>query len=148
MKILILSDSHERKIKLDLSKYDYILHAGDYGYSKDLLDEYNVIYVRGNCDFYGEKDKIIIIDDKRVFLTHGDLYKVKYQMLNLSLKAKEVKAKLCIYGHTHYQDIEINDDIIFLNPGAYNNGSYVEIIDGTFKFYKEDKLIKEVKDIF
>ena len=143
MKILILSDSHEKKITLDLSKYDYVFHAGDYGKSKDLLDEDNAIYVMGNCDFYGDKEKILTILDKTIYLTHGDLYRVKYQLTSLYLKAKEVDARLCIFGHTHEQYYSEENNIIFLNPGAYNRGAFVEIIDDEIRFYQNEKLIKK-----
>ena len=57
MKILILSDNHSRGIDIDLSQFDYVIHCGDCGN----FDEYarnldNVLIVRGNCDFSGEKE--------------------------------------------------------------------------------------------
>ena len=56
MRILVLSDNHF----VDLSKikkddYDLIIHAGDYGVFRKQLENLGAKYVKGNCDFSGDK---------------------------------------------------------------------------------------------
>lgn len=141
MKILILSDSHEAKIDLNLSKYDYVFHAGDYGLSYDYLNDNNVYFVRGNCDFYGDKDRLEIINDKRIYITHGDLYRVKYQLSTIYYRGKETEADLVIFGHTHTPYYSVDDGITFINPGSYSSGRYVEIIDDEIIFYLDNEVV-------
>ena len=66
MKILILSDNHSRVIDFDTSEYDIVIHCGDYGRCFNILDEDNILFVRGNCDLHGE-DEIFYQLDNRVF---------------------------------------------------------------------------------
>ena len=80
MKVLVLSDSHLHDIsKIKKEDYDLIIHAGDYGVSKKYLEKLEAKYVKGNCDFDNVEDELIFdIEDKVVFLCHGDKYNVKY----------------------------------------------------------------------
>ena len=148
MKILILSDSHEITPDFNFKKYDYVIHAGDYGRSYDLLNDNKVLFVRGNCDYYGDKELLEIINDKRVYITHGDLYRVKYQMSTLYYRAKEVKASLVVFGHTHEAYYDMEDGITFINPGSYCSGRYVEIIDDEVIFYLNNTVVKKFKNDF
>ncbi len=143
MKILLISDSHERNINLDFDKYDYIFHAGDYGRSRELLMKHNAIFVCGNCDMYGDDDNFITINDINFYITHGHIYKVKYQMGSLYLRAKEVGADIVIFGHTHKEFYDVYNNITFINPGAFNNYSYAEIIDNEIIFYKDKMVYKK-----
>ena len=65
MKILVLSDSHYEDMKINTA-YDCIIHCGDYGKSQKLLDSLNAFYVRGNCDFGGQKEIIKTINNKNM----------------------------------------------------------------------------------
>lgn len=142
MRILVLSDNHYKKIDLDLKKFDYVFHCGDYGDSK-FSD--NVIYVKGNCDIKGDKIKEVVIDNKKILITHGDLFDVKYTLNRLFYKALDSKCDICLYGHTHYQFVEEIDGIYFINPGAYKDGYYTIINDNIIELYYLNKKIKEVK---
>lgn len=137
-KIVVISDSHGNFSALDkllpiINESDYCIHLGDY--QRDILAYRNEIKpylfsVKGNCDGGGE-DLIIDIDNVKILLTHGDRYDVKCSMTNLSLKAKEVDAKLVLFGHTHNADIIKDENITFINPGALNKfgqKSYAYII--------------------
>lgn len=142
MKILILSDNHSRMIDLNLDLYDYIIHCGDYGDIDDILDKYNAYYVRGNCDYRGPKEIFVNIDNKNILITHGDLYNVKYHYNSIVYKALEKKADFVFFGHTHRADMFIEDNIIFINPGSYQNGNYVVIEDNKINFYRYDEVYK------
>lgn len=143
--ILILSDSHNQPINLDLSKYDSIIHAGDFGISFDMLKNNNVYFVLGNCDFRYDLDseKQFEIENKKIFLTHGHLYRVKETLNNIYFKAKSLNIDICIFGHTHIQTYFKEDNITFINPGAYKDGYYAIIDNNNLLFYKDNKLINK-----
>ncbi len=147
MKILILSDNHYKKIALDLSKYDFVLHAGDYGEEDDFLVSNGVSLVRGNCDSKGELERVIKINNLTIFITHGHLYNVKMDYLRLIYKAMSVNANICIFGHTHIQECFIENGIYFINPGAYKDLCYTEIIDDEIIFHNNLAISKRKLEI-
>jgi len=76
-------------------------------------------YVAGNCDWGSDKkDELIEADGKLIFLTHGDLYRVKMQYDTISRKAEESGADIAVFGHTHIPFCEKNGGIMLLNPGS------------------------------
>lgn len=146
MKILILSDSHSQDIStFDFSKYSHIIHAGDYGYSYDILNNNNILFVKGNCDYRGDKELIINLYNKKILITHGDLYNVKNDYYRLLLKAESESANYVIFGHTHIPSYFVEHDIVFINPGAYLDGYYVIIDEEYIKFYRYNLVMKEIK---
>lgn len=128
MKLLIISDSHRYSLDIDFSKYDYIIHCGDYGSSLELLKTNNALYVKGNCDLDGNDEIALNINNKKVFITHGNKYNVKYDYERLIYRALEVCADIVFFGHTHNQIAFVEEDILFINPGNYPD-FYVEIVD-------------------
>ena len=140
MKILILSDSHYKSLNdINFKEYDYILHAGDYGISKNEIEENGIIYVKGNCDIEGLNEVSIEIDNKKFLITHGHLYDVKYDLTRLLFKGLSQNANFVIYGHTHIANIVEEEGIIFINPGSYQDGYYAVIDDHQIAFYKDGK---------
>lgn len=123
MKYLILSDSHHRndfvKYLVNYYKGYSVIHLGD----KQM--EVNGINIRGNCDDFGEDEKIIEIDNFKVLLTHGNYYQVKYTFNYLVDRTKELNCDIVLFGHTHKQiDMKI-DNIRLINPGALMDGYYI-----------------------
>ena len=138
MKILILSDSHNSSLEeINLSKYDCIIHCGDYGQNYDYLENNNIYYVCGNCDIKGPKYSIVEIFGKKVLITHGDIENVKYGYDRLVYKSLELGVDICFYGHTHQPTFFKEENILFVNPGSYPN-NYVEINDYEIIFYKRE----------
>lgn len=127
-KIGIISDSHhseENLIKVieKLQDADMILHLGDNIDDCDIIRrmlDVEVYGVLGNCDIgkVGLKDQLLIIEDKRIFITHGHKHNVKHSLNRLFYKALELDADLVLFGHTHYALKTIEDNIIFFNPGS------------------------------
>ena len=116
MRILVLSDNHF----VDLSKikkddYDLIIHAGDYGVFRKQLENLGAKYVKGNCDFSGDKHLLFYFKNKKIFVTHGDLESVKTNDLKLFYQALEYRANICIFGHTHKQTVFEKENILFIN---------------------------------
>lgn len=157
--------------RFNLEKGDYLIILGDilyHGARNDLPKEYNpkevikelnkykdkIIAVRGNCD--SEVDEMvlefpimatysnILLENKRLFLTHGHIYNEK--------KLIELKEKSAfIYGHTHIPRAEFKNGIYFLNPGSItlpkeNNPNTYGILENNKFIIKtlEGKLFKEI----
>ena len=75
--------------------------------------------VKGNCDFDNVEDELIFdIEDKVIFLCHGDKYNVKYGLNEIEAKAKSINSDIVIFGHTHIPLNFKKDNIIYLNPGS------------------------------
>lgn len=129
MKIAVISDTHgyvEHCIDaLDkIDDIDLIIHLGDY--SKDVKAirkaiDTTIINVKGNCDAYDFEtpdDEIIELKGKKIFLTHGDLYRVKYGLNDIYYRAKEINADVALFGHSHTSTLIEHEGILFLNPGS------------------------------
>ncbi len=149
MKILVLSDTHgdtskaEKVIRRNKG-IDLIIHLGDYFRDAQklaaLFPEIPTEYIYGNSDLLTNNvpaEKIIEVCGKRIFLTHGHKYSVKWDYERLILRAKEQNADILLFGHTHIPELIIKGSLYMLNPGstseprADSNESYgiIEIID-------------------
>lgn len=129
VKILVVSDTHGKnknvieKVK-DMKKPDLMLHLGDYvgdGIAISKALKISSIIVSGNGDHpsSGFKDEEIIeINGKRIFLTHGHRLGVNYSLNKLFYRAKELRADIALFGHTHIAFIEKKEDCIIMNPGS------------------------------
>lgn len=125
MKIYVLSDSHNSFLFSSFFEKcqdaDMVIHCGDG--ERDVEDLKNVLScpvysVKGNCDFLGKREEIIEIEGHRIFVTHGDMYGVKYSYNGLILKAKKVNADIVLYGHSHIPEISYHGNIWLINPGS------------------------------
>ena len=145
MKILILSDSHHKQLDFNFNQFDYVLHAGDYGYEYETLLKNNIIFVKGNCDLEGTDEYILNLNDKKILLIHGHQKNVKSTYLNLSLYARSQNVNLVIFGHTHYQDSFVDNGITFINHGSYQDGEYAILEDDNINFYFNNTIIKNIK---
>jgi putative phosphoesterase len=145
MKILVLSDTHGDTSKAEKAirsskRIDLIIHLGDYFRDAQKLSamfpKIPIEYIYGNSDFVTENvpaEKVIEVCGKRIFLTHGHRYSVKWDYERLISKAKEQSADILLFGHTHIPELIINDRFYLLNPGstseprADSDGSYAII---------------------
>ncbi len=130
MKILVLSDTHGDTTKAEKAirrnrGVDLIIHLGDYFRDAQklsaLFPEIPIEYVYGNSDFITDNvpaEKIIEVCGKRIFLTHGHRYSVKWDYKRLISKAQEQNADILLFGHTHIPELIINDSFYLLNPGS------------------------------
>ena len=143
MKCLIFSDSHgneiymQRAINLNRDA-DIIFFLGDGLSDAELLAENDTrhtwIAVRGNCDFRSlflgrrvDKTEEIIIENKKIVATHGDLYSVKYGLENISNLAFSRSADIILFGHTHKAHEEYVSEPkphYLFNPGSIKEGEF------------------------
>ena len=136
--IVVLSDTHGNFGEIDkilpiINESDYCIHLGDF--ERDILSYKNeikskVYSVKGNCDGCGE-EQVFDIEGVKTLIVHGDKYDVKSSLFKLYLRAKELDAKLVLYGHTHIADKLEKEGILFVNPGAmarFYDKSYAYIV--------------------
>ncbi len=131
MRIVVVSDTH-RRVKeiinnLDNKSFDLLIHLGDYIKDAETIeDELNIeiVKVKGNSDFrekHGEDEIIKNIKGKKILITHGHKYNVKFTFDNLYYRAQELNVNLVLFGHTHKPFNEKIDNILFFNPGSPTN---------------------------
>lgn len=127
MKIVVVSDSHTdtkslKKIReRHLHETDLFIHCGDSQLMSDHKEIQGYLMVRGNCDFdqnYPLDRMEKLNEQDTLFMTHGHHYDVKYSMQRLYYKALEVGATIVCYGHSHCIGAEMNEGVLFLNPGS------------------------------
>lgn len=130
MKILLISDSHGSKKKIESFlkniNYDFVFFLGDGVRDVEDFDVNQVKRVCGNCDFFSSEavTRFENLAGKKFMLTHGHDYRAK---LTKSLMLQTAKQNYCdavCYGHTHVQMSEYLDGILFVNPGAFKSGHY------------------------
>lgn len=128
MKVLIVSDTHRRnenylEVVQREAPLDLVVHCGDIEGSEFLIAESAgcpVEMVIGNNDFFSTlpKEREIMIGPYKVLVTHGHYY---YISSNNELIKEEAKARgfdIVMYGHTHRPVIDVEGDIIAINPGS------------------------------
>lgn len=156
--IAVISDTHRMEKYIELGrKYikeaDVLIHLGDNSEDiKELIKDFKgVVYgVRGNCDYSTiyPTEQILDILGKKIFITHGHLYRVKNNLNNIYYKAKELNADIVLFGHTHEHVLTEEDGIVLMNPGSISlprlRGRYIGFIE-----LEEEKppniYLKEVK---
>ncbi|NLC69255.1 MAG: metallophosphoesterase [Clostridiaceae bacterium] len=133
MKILVFSDTHgdikkaREAIKKNIDT-DLIIHLGDYFRdAQKIRAEFPGIpveYIYGNSDFMIDDtpaEKLLEFEGKRIFMTHGHKYSVKWNYQQLFDKAYELKADVLLFGHTHVAEIVKNGSGYILNPGSISD---------------------------
>ena len=130
-KIVLVSDNHSNhKVLKDIYNQhldaDYFLHCGDSEMSIQDIRPY--ISVKGNNDLGNNFPESLLLDiaNKRIFILHGHRYINIRSIDSLIYKALELKADICMFGHTHrFTDFE-DSGIRFINPGSCNNSRDLE----------------------
>ena len=160
MKILAISDTHGElgrvyEVYRDIKDVDMILHMGDH--IDDALDlnkrlDIPVIGVKGNCDGALRKEDctdIVEISAGKIFMTHGHVDGVNYDITNLVYRGMQEDARIILFGHTHVPYLEATDNLLIMNPGSLtrprdgSDGSYgiIQIdgdkVNGDIVYYKK-----------
>lgn len=125
-KILIVSDSHGitkelRELKRrHQHEVDLMIHCGDSQLMADETYMDGFAAVRGNCDFDAQYpiDRIEVVAEKKIYVTHGHKYSVKTSLMGLHYRAREVEADIVCFGHSHILGAEMIEGILFINPGS------------------------------
>lgn len=139
-----MSDSHNDFGSFNLAikaqpSAEVIIHCGD-GASevtkiRNMYPEKFVVGVRGNCDLASEfpETEILTIDSKKIFVSHGHKYQVKFGKGTIYEKAISEKADILLFGHTHEAFTDYYNGLHIMNPGSLRGiyGSYgtIDITD-------------------
>lgn len=128
MKILIVSDTHRqnenyKKVIQKEAPIDMLIHCGDAEGSEELISQLancETKIILGNNDFFAQLPKEIMfeIGDNKIFLTHGHNYGVNMGNRVIKEEARARGANIVIYGHTHRPIIEIEENLVVINPGS------------------------------
>lgn len=150
MRILLISDSHNSPNLgrfLEKHKNEKIICLGDFIINKEILDNFNVTYVMGNCDRYSKPlEDIIDINGVRAFITHGHKYNVKNSLDRIYYKTLEEDCRIGIFGHTHQQFFADVNGFALINPGAFINDEYAAVDENNIiYFYRKGVVVKSFK---
>src|SRR5699024_4567612 len=128
MKIIVISDTHGKNKNilnhiLGVEKPDILFHLGDYTEDGEIISNklgVDSIIVKGNGEYGSnyKEDELIELKGKKIFLTHGHKYNVRFTLDNIIYKGKEMGADIVLYGHTHVPINIIEDGMHIMNPGS------------------------------
>ena len=149
MRIVVTSDTHRNSrdffsiIERHEKNADLFINLGDSEREIEMLEiampKLNIKCVCGNCDWNSTApiEQIIEFNGKRVFFTHGHSYYVKHGYSEIQRRARELKADICLFGHTHIPYTETIDGIQYMNPGAVCDSSYgiIDVVPGGIMAY-------------
>jgi putative phosphoesterase len=134
-KLLVVSDSHGDwkllgRIAEREAPFDAIIHCGDGADDLSriaLAENTRIIRVAGNVDrgrgYAFDRMAVETLCQKKIMVTHGDLFKVEHGLMSLLDEAMRSKVDLVCFGHTHMKFY--HDGIpAFFNPGPANAGLY------------------------
>lgn len=129
MRILVVSDSHGdaaalRRAILAQPKAEVVIHLGDgeqeAARARADFPEKMFFQVRGNCD-WGSTLPVTgtyEVDGVKIFYTHGHAYGVKSGLYNAVCAAREQRAQVLLFGHTHNALTDYEDGLYIMNPGS------------------------------
>ncbi len=132
MRIVVISDTHGngralRQAVMDQPQASAVIHLGDgVREAQEAAQEFAELpfyLVRGNCDFsaVGEEIPVIRLEKlggKRILCMHGHAYEVKYGLTRAVFAAREQRADILLYGHTHQAFTAYEDGLYIMNPGS------------------------------
>lgn len=128
MRILVTSDTHGdvmslRRAILAQPQAEAVIHLGDGEGDVSLLrstfSDRMFLQVQGNCDWgsalpvKGEFEA----QGVKLFYTHGHAYGVKSGDGTILSAARDHKADILLYGHTHMAREDYQDGLYIMNPG-------------------------------
>lgn len=109
-------------------KPDITIHLGDLTADAQMLQqrfpEMKLCAVKGNCDYLSDHPTLARLElaGKRILYTHGHAFHVKNGYTTLVIAAKEAKADIVLFGHTHIPMEKEYQGMTLLNPGSCGKG--------------------------
>ena len=141
MKIVVFADSHTdidtMSIVIEAENPDMIIHLGDHVTDGIELHKLHpkipMEFVKGNTDRTDEyfSEKILLLDNKLVFITHGDQYDVEQGTSEIFDRGASDDANIILFGHTHKPYVQNSKGIWIMNPGRIGRRSR-KIINATY----------------
>jgi len=125
MKLVIFSDAHGNKDVVEsIMEFnpdaDYLISLGDSELDQDFLLSNDIIPIKGNSprDAGFVYERILEVEGKRIFLTHGHKFAVHRNLRKLGKYAIENQCNIVLYGHTHILEKTMMSGIVLINPGS------------------------------
>lgn len=125
MKILVMSDTHRdaetlERVMEHWTNVEAVIHCGDSELPASYFENRPVHIVRGNCDFdEGFPEEVITeLENEKILVVHGHKHHVKTTLMPLKYRADEVQATIVCFGHSHMLGAELQNDILYINPGS------------------------------
>lgn len=129
MRIIVISDTHRNfdaiyKIFERNKEVDLFIFLGD---GERELEDVKMLYpdkivlsVSGNCDFASDSPYVSMTMQrgKKIIFLHGHTYGVKGGPGGVIGLARENKADIVLFGHTHQRYYSYEDGLYVLNPGS------------------------------
>ena len=103
-----LSDLERVRNRFPDRKFTAVCGNNDWGSAYTSYDDFAYRYVEGHT----------------IIATHGHRVSVRSTLTAYLAKAQGVRADIALYGHTHRQNRETKQGVLFVNPGALCNGEY------------------------
>lgn len=131
-KILVVSDNHRKldniyQLLEENPDISYFIHLGDGEGSEDAIRTHlpkgcESYFVQGNNDFFAYLPKEIEmrLGKERLFLTHGHLYGVGFDLQGLADEARARNCSMALFGHTHRPFSRMVNGVLCINPGSIN----------------------------
>ena len=131
-KILVVSDNHRKldniyQLLEENPDISYFIHLGDGEGSEDAIRTHlpkgcESYFVQGNNDFFAYLPKEIEmrLGKERLFLTHGHLYGVGFDLQGLADEARARNCSMALFGHTHRPFSRLVNGVLCINPGSIN----------------------------
>lgn len=129
MRILVMSDSHGepaavRRVLTEQPQAEAVIFCGDgvkdFWGVKESFPGKAFYMVRGNCDWGSQLELTgtITLEGVKFFYTHGHMYSVKATDYQVISAARDSKAHVLLFGHTHIPRSDYEDGLHILNPGS------------------------------
>ena len=131
-KILVVSDNHRKldniyQLLEENPDISYFIHLGDSEGCEDAIRTHlpkgcESYFVQGNNDFFAYLPKEIEmrLGKERLFLTHGHLYGVGFDLQGLADEARARNCSMALFGHTHRPFSRMVNGVLCINPGSIN----------------------------
>lgn len=127
-RIMIVSDTHRKCYGLDAAlvregNIDMLIHCGDVEGDEEYIRacvDCPVYMVAGNNDYFSylEREQVITLAGKKIWITHGHSYRVSLGTHEIKEEARARGMDMVIFGHIHRPVLEMEEDVIALNPGS------------------------------
>ncbi|WP_432352089.1 metallophosphoesterase [Sporosarcina sp. A2] len=125
MKLVVMSDSHSdintiQAIRTRETDADAWFHCGDSELAVDADILQGIEVVQGNCDWSATFPESVVAEvcEQKVLMVHGHQHGVKESLMQLKYAAEQVNASIVLFGHSHLYGAELQDKVLYVNPGS------------------------------
>lgn len=121
---------------VEREKPDLVLHLGDHLQDAQRLSGYYpklpLVAVPGNCDGWTSDPlkRQLTLEGHTLLMSHGHLWQVKSGYDAAIWEARQARADILLFGHTHSAYCEYLDGLWVMNPGTAWQSYGTILLDG------------------